>query len=85
MTAIVRRVVLGLVLLAAGGLAAGRPAAQPARTAPFVGACYCRAGGTLHCTSNLSERDCKQRCDDDLCDEWFWKERLPCWNWGYGG
>ena len=84
MTATARCVLLGLILLATAG-AAGGPAAPPARTVTFLGACYCRAGGTLHCTGNLSERDCKQRCDEDLCDDWFWKERLPCWNWGYGG
>ena len=44
-----------------------------------------RAGETLSCTNDLSERDCSRRCDEALCDEWFWKERLPCWNWGYGG
>jgi hypothetical protein len=51
----------------------------------FVGACYCRAAGTLECTGGLTERECRQRCDEALCDDWFWKERLPCWNWGYGG
>jgi hypothetical protein len=20
-----------------------------------------------------------------LCDDWFWLERRPCWNWGDGG
>jgi len=82
MTAITRRALLALfVVVAAGGAAA----APPATTLTFVGACYCRAGGSLHCTSNLTERECRQRCDEDLCDDWFWKERLPCWNWGYGG
>ena len=33
----------------------------------------------------LTERECRERCDEALCDDWFWKERLPCWNWGYGG
>jgi hypothetical protein len=39
----------------------------------------------LRCTANLTEPECRHRCDEALCDEWFWKERLPCWNWGYGG
>jgi hypothetical protein len=82
MTAIARRTMLGLVLLAAAGDAMAAP---PATTLTFVGACYCRAAGTLHCTSNLTERECRRRCDEELCDDWFWKERLPCWNWGYGG
>ncbi len=25
------------------------------------------------------------QCADALCDDWFWPERLTCWNWGYGG
>ena len=49
------------------------------------GACYCRMAETLECSANLTERDCRRQCDEDLCDDWFWKERLPCWNWGYGG
>jgi hypothetical protein len=82
MTAIARRAMLGLVLLATtGGAAAGPPVTR----VTFVGACYCRAAGTLQCTSNLTERECRRRCDEELCDDWFWKERLPCWNWGYGG
>jgi len=57
------------------------PAAQP----EFLGSCYCRSEGRLSCTADLTLGVCRQRCDDELCDEWFWKERLPCWNWGYGG
>ncbi len=70
---------LGLLLLVAAAAAAAdmRPG--------FLGACYCRAAGTLRCTSDLSESDCRRQCNEALCDEWFWKERLPCWNWGYGG
>jgi len=49
------------------------------------GACYCRMAEALQCTADLTERDCRRRCDEALCDDWFWKERLPCWNWGYGG
>ena len=51
----------------------------------FHGACYCCAAGKLECTADLSERECRRRCDEALSDDWFWKERLPCWNWGYGG
>jgi hypothetical protein len=84
MTAIAPRAGLALLLIAAvgsGGVAIAR--AHAPRT--FLGACYCRAGDTLGCTSDLTEADCRRRCDEALCDEWFWKERLPCWNWGYGG
>jgi hypothetical protein len=49
------------------------------------GACYCRMAQALECTANLTEGDCRRQCDEALCDDWFWKERLPCWNWGYGG
>jgi hypothetical protein len=78
MTAIVRATVLVAVVSAAvcsDGLASD----------PWLGACYCRAAGTLECAADLSERECRRRCDEALCDDWFWKERLPCWNWGYGG
>ena len=51
----------------------------------FLGSCYCRSEGRLSCTADLTLGVCRQRCDEALCDEWFWKERLPCWNWGYGG
>jgi len=67
--------------------------ASPARvaTAPdsrqdeFRGACYCRASGELHCLGLLTQATCHKRCADELCDDWFWMERLTCWNWGYGG
>jgi hypothetical protein len=74
---------LAIVATAAAGSGAGNPAADP-ETA-FRGACYCKAGATLQCTADLTERECRRRCDEALCDDWFWKERLPCWNWGYGG
>lgn len=80
MTARVRGIVIALGLLAAA-TAVGPTAELPA----MRGACYCRAAGALHCTANLSERECRRQCDEALCDDWFWKERLPCWNWGYGG
>ena len=88
MMAIIRMAV-GLTLLLglrsdSHGSAAGQ-AEAPRAPIVFVGACYCRAAGTLECTGGLTERECRQRCDEALCDDWFWKERLPCWNWGYGG
>jgi hypothetical protein len=49
------------------------------------GACYCRMAAALLCTADLTEPDCRRQCDEALCDDWFWKDRLPCWNWGYGG
>ena len=45
-----------------------------------------RAGGVVRwCTTEMTERACRERCATELCDDWFWKDRLPCWNWGYGG
>ena len=86
MKTIARKVLLGLVMTAVVGAAglASEKAVAP-RSEVFLGACYCRAAGTLQCTGDLSERECRRRCDEALCDDWFWKERLPCWNWGYGG
>ncbi len=69
--------VLSLVLTGAV-----EPAAERAE---LTGACYCRAAGELTCTAGLTERDCRRRCAEDLCDDWFWLDRRPCWNWGYGG
>ena len=85
MSAWLRTIVLSLALVTVA--AAGNPAEPPAgRTEiAFRGACYCKTGTTLQCTGNLTERDCRRQCDEALCDDWFWKERLPCWNWGYGG
>lgn len=86
MIVIVRVALLGMTLLAA---AADRPAAGPppgaVRAAPGHGACYCRMDEALQCTANLTERECHRQCDEAICDDWFWKERLQCWNWGYGG
>jgi len=72
-------------LLATAALASPRPAADQAATREFAGACYCRAKTDLMCTPNLTARECELRSTLALCDDWFWKERLPCWNWGYGG
>jgi hypothetical protein len=91
--------VLGPAVLGPGLLgmtAAARPAAEalaPAAEAPVPavevpaprGACYCRAGAALQCAADLTERDCRRQCDEAACDDWFWRDRLPCWNWGYGG
>jgi hypothetical protein len=72
-----------LVVTAIGGTRARR--AEAFRTDVLVGACYCRAEGKLECTAGLTEAECRRKCEDALCDDWFWKERLQCWNWGYGG
>ena len=72
-----------VVALASGGAAVGQT--QDPRSGAWLGACYCRAPGTLVCTANVTERDCRRRCDEALFDDWLWRERLPCWNWGYGG
>ena len=82
MIAKVRIAALGLALLA--GAVADGPAAE-APPDGSRGACYCRMADTLQCTANLTEPECRHRCDEALCDDWFWKDRLPCWNWGYGG
>ncbi len=85
----VRVISIGLALLVAA--AAGGPAREPrggasaAEPLVFRGACYCRAAETLSCTPALTERECRRQCDEEICDDWFWNERLPCWNWGYGG
>jgi hypothetical protein len=73
---------LGLAALLAAFFAAPSRAADPV---DWPGACYCRGDGKLRCTAGLTLRACERQCDHELCDEWFWKERLPCWNWGYGG
>jgi len=85
MIALPRAIVVSVVLLAV--TSAGSPAEKSAvgKEGPFRGACYCKAAGTLECTANLTERECRRQCEEALCDDWFWKERLPCWNWGYGG
>jgi hypothetical protein len=78
-----RCLVLGSVLsLALTG--SGEPAAERTHL-NLTGACYCRTAGELTCAADLTERDCRRRCAEDLCDDWFWLDRRPCWNWGYGG
>ncbi len=83
----IARATLGLILLvaAAGGFAAEPRTEDGSAARAPRGACYCRAASALLCTANLTERECQRQCDEALCDDWFWKERLPCWNWGYGG
>ena len=51
----------------------------------LVGACYCRSEDGLNCLGVLTKPECDKRCSEALCDDWFWLERRPCWNWGYGG
>ena len=58
--------------------------AQPGRW-EFTGSCYCKTAGELRCVSDQTEVQCQRRCAEELCDDWFWLERRPCWNWGYGG
>ncbi|PYN89291.1 MAG: hypothetical protein DMD87_06365 [Candidatus Rokuibacteriota bacterium] len=80
----------GIASLALGGLltlglaGANGTFAQRARS-EFTGSCYCRAGGELRCASDRTEDQCERQCAEELCDDWFWLERRPCWNWGYGG
>ena len=70
---------------AAQGGRGPRAGAADASAREFRGACYCRAQRELMCTADLTARECELRSTHAFCDEWFWKERLPCWNWGYGG
>ena len=77
---------LGIGMVLATGVAGSRAAdLRVADRTEFTGSCYCRAEGKLTCTPDLTLAVCQRRCDEELCDDWFWKERLPCWNWGYGG
>ena len=88
MTARTRMIALGLAVLAVaaiGGPATSQAADPAGAERALRGACYCRAAGALHCTAGLTEPECRRQCDEALCDDWFWKDRLPCWNWGYGG
>lgn len=76
---VVGSLVVGGVVLGGGGHAAREPRFV------LLGACYCQAAGELRCAADLTEPDCRRRCEQELCDRWFWLERRPCWNWGYGG
>ena len=70
-----------------GLLAIAAPASSTQHVDPagLRGACYCRVAGRLTCLGELTRVDCDRRCAEDFCDDWFWMERRPCWNWGYGG
>lgn len=74
-----RRVLAALALAAAGVAVAGAADDRP------LGACYCRATGETVCAPNVTEAECKRRCDERLADDWTWLEGRVCWNWGYGG
>ena len=67
-------------LLALGLTSENGTSAQRTRW-ELTGSCYCRAAGELHCVSDQTEDQCRHRCAEELCDDWFWRERLPCWNW----
>jgi hypothetical protein len=73
------------LLLTAIALAPAGSRADDTTSRELRGACYCRVQRELMCTANLTARECELRSTHAFCDEWFWKERLPCWNWGYGG
>lgn len=73
-------VILGAVV--PSPVATGPP---ESRHAEFLGACYCRAMSQLNCVGVLTRAECNKQCAEALCDDWFWMERLTCWNWGYGG
>ena len=60
-------------------------APPPSPSAELRGACYCRAMGQLNCVGVITQAECNKHCAEALCDDWFWMERLTCWNWGYGG
>jgi hypothetical protein len=75
-------VCLALLAVVPGPVATAPP--DP-RLAALRGACYCRAEGELNCVGVLTQAECSKQCAEALCDDWFWLERLTCWNWGYGG
>ncbi|HYB44672.1 MAG TPA: hypothetical protein VEL75_23050 [Candidatus Methylomirabilis sp.] len=74
---------LGAALLLAPRAVSTAPPDAP--RAELQGACYCRVTGALQCVGVTSKVECDKRCAEALCDDWFWLERLTCWNWGYGG
>jgi hypothetical protein len=51
----------------------------------MLGASYGRAPGKLDCVAGMTRAQCDKQCAEALCDDWFWIERFPGWNWGYGG
>lgn len=75
------------VLFALAAMALADPSAHGGRErdGAWRGACYCKTGADLQCTADLTDRECTKQCQESLCDDWFWLERRPCWNWGYGG
>src|SRR5882672_2189066 len=58
--------VLVWLVAAAGGFGAEPRAGAADTRSVLYGACYCRAAGALHCTANLSERECRRQCDEAL-------------------
>jgi hypothetical protein len=78
-----RLTVMALLTLAALSPGGSRAADDPR----FVldGACYCRRATQLDCLGQFPRVECERKCTEALCDDWFWLERRPCWNWGYGG
>ena len=76
---------IALVALFIGAVLGETRAADERDWRVLRGACYCRAAGALQCTASLTEPECRRRCTEALCDDWFWLERLACWSWGYGG
>jgi hypothetical protein len=72
------------VLLALAILAPAGSSGSDGRTV-LEGACYCKRAGELQCFGMMTEAACTRRCAEEICDDAFWLERRPCWNWGYGG
>jgi hypothetical protein len=73
-------VILGIVVPSPVGTAP-----PDSRDADLRGACYCRVMSELKCVSVITRAECDKQCAENMCDDWFWMERLTCWNWGYGG
>ena len=61
--------------------------AQRASPPVLPGACYCRRAKALNTSQWPSSPDWSAIAGwaEEFCDDWFWLERRPCWNWGYGG
>jgi len=66
---------------------AGEPRPGPGQATPDAlrGACYLTFAERRECVADTTEPECRQSCDTLLCDSYAWLDRLPCWNWGYGG